>query len=195
MNYSPLVLIHICAASIGLLSGAPALFSRKGSRLHRAAGNVFFISILSMSATGAYMAAFVKPVMINVVVGVLTFYLVATAWLAIARKEAGTSLFELGLLFVALADGSAAGVSLAPGCHVHASKAWRVFERTYTNCLHAPLHAVLSPCVDYARFLLVAPTATTLTLNHLLQMTIPVNQLPSSPDLSTDYSGFDIIVG
>lgn len=106
MKYSPLLILHICGAIVGLLSGSAALSFRKGSRLHRAAGNVFFISMLIMSASGAYIAAFVKPNMGNVFGGVLTFYLVATGWLTVIRKEGQTGRIEFGLLLIALAQGT-----------------------------------------------------------------------------------------
>jgi hypothetical protein len=106
MKYSPVLVFHICAAIIGLLSGSAALIFRKGSRLHRAAGNVFFISMLGMSGSGAYMAAFIKPNMGNVFGGVLTFYLVATGWMTVIRKEGETGILEYGLLLLALAQGA-----------------------------------------------------------------------------------------
>ena len=104
MTLSPLVVFHICSGTLGILSGAAALFFRKGSRQHRAAGNIFFISMLSLSASGVYLA-FMKPVMVSVVAGILTFYLVATGWLTVMRKEGETGLFDFGLLLLALADG------------------------------------------------------------------------------------------
>lgn len=100
MNMSPLLLPHICAGIIGFLSGVAALFLRKGSRPHRIAGNVFFPSMLTMSAAGAYMAAFVTPVHINVIAGVLTFCLVGTGWLTVIRKAGETGRTEYGLLLV-----------------------------------------------------------------------------------------------
>jgi hypothetical protein len=105
MKYSPLLILHICGALIGLLSGTAALIFRKGFPLHRAAGNVFFISMLVMSGSGAYMAAFVKPNMGNVFGGVLTFYLVATGWLTVKHKEGQTGLLEFALLLIAVAQG------------------------------------------------------------------------------------------
>lgn len=117
MNHSPLLLIHICAAIIGLASGSVALFSRKGSRLHRQSGRVFFISMLCMSASAACLAL-MKSQTINLVVGVLTFYMVATAWLTVRRSERETGLLELGLILLALADGAGAvgfGLHLANG--------------------------------------------------------------------------------
>ena len=62
MAMSPVLFVHICGATIGLLSGYMALLFRKGSGLHGAAGNVFFIAMLSMSASGAYIASFVHPI-------------------------------------------------------------------------------------------------------------------------------------
>jgi uncharacterized membrane protein len=106
MTYSPILIFHICAGTIGLLSGSAALFSRKGARLHRAAGNVFFISMLSLSASGAFIAEFMKPNMGNVFGGVLTFYLVATGWATVMREQGETGLVEYGLLLLALAEGA-----------------------------------------------------------------------------------------
>ena len=79
MTASPLLVLHIGAATVGLLSGAAAMSFHKGSRWHGLSGNVFFISMLCMSGAGAYMA-FMKSQTNNVFGGVLTFYLVATAW-------------------------------------------------------------------------------------------------------------------
>jgi len=103
MAYSALLILHICGAIVGLLSGTAALIFRKGFRWHRAAGNVFFVSMLIMSASGAGIAAFIKPNMGNVFGGVVTFYLVATGWLTVLRKEGETGFLEYGLLMLALA--------------------------------------------------------------------------------------------
>jgi uncharacterized membrane protein len=108
MATSPLVYFHIWMALIGVSFGFAALAFRKGSRLHRLCGNVFFVSMLSMTASAAYLATFVKPVMINAIVGVFTFYLVATAWLTVIRKNGEIGYLESGLLLLALADGVAA---------------------------------------------------------------------------------------
>jgi hypothetical protein len=105
MGYSAFLTLHICGAITGLLSGTAALIFRKGTRPHRTAGNVFFVSMLIMSASGAFIAAFIKPNMGNVFGGVVTFYLVATGWLTVLRKERETGLVEFGLLLVALAAG------------------------------------------------------------------------------------------
>jgi len=98
---STFVTIHVIAGSIGILSGAAALIFRKGARYHRKAGNVFFISMLIMGATAAGLAVYVsKP--LSVVGGVLAFYLVATSWATVIRKEGETGVFEMGAMLAAL---------------------------------------------------------------------------------------------
>ena len=82
MKFSPLLLLHICSGTLGLLSGAVAVSFLKGSRRHAVAGNVFVIAMLSLAASGAYMAI-MKSQPGNILGGTLTFYLVLTAWLTI----------------------------------------------------------------------------------------------------------------
>lgn len=106
MMLSGILILHIAAGTVGLLSGAAALIFRKGSGPHRRAGNVFFVSMLGMSASGAYIA-YVTPVMISVIVGILTFYLVATAWMAVVRRTEKPGPVDAGALLVALATGIA----------------------------------------------------------------------------------------
>ncbi len=105
--HTALLMIHINGAIVGLLSGFTAMALRKGSGLHGAAGSVFFVSMLSMSAAGAYMAAFIKPNNGNIMGGVLTFYLVATAWMAARRRERKVGIFDFSALLIALAIGTA----------------------------------------------------------------------------------------
>lgn len=99
----PLLLLHIFGAVIGLLSGFLAMMFRKGSGLHNAAGTVFFVSMMTMSTSAVYVATFLRPVMINVVAGLLTFYLVLTAWWTARRRQGGIGPFEIGaMLFVSM---------------------------------------------------------------------------------------------
>ncbi len=107
---SPLLIVHICAAIVGLLSGAMAVLFRKGSGWHAAAGNVFFISMLCMSSSAAYIAAFMKPNRLNFMMGVLTFYLVATAWVAARRRDGKPGMFDWIALVLVFADGAAGWV-------------------------------------------------------------------------------------
>jgi len=102
----PILIIHICAGLLGLLSGAAAMSFRKGSHRHRMAGNVFFISMLTMATAATYLA-FMKHQINNVMGGVLTFYLVTTAWVTARRRDGETSIFDWGALLFALAVGAA----------------------------------------------------------------------------------------
>jgi uncharacterized membrane protein len=110
MTYSPILLVHICAGIIAVLSGFVALFVRKGSPLHRNAGNVFVLSMMFMGTGGAYIALR-KAQPFNVMAGVLSFYLVVTAWLTVDRKYKEKRRAEMAMLVLALATGTA-GVAL-----------------------------------------------------------------------------------
>jgi len=85
---SPLFLLHLSAGSLAMVSGTAAMVFRKGSPRHRATGNVFVVSMLALALSGAYIG-FVKHQTLNGMMGVLTTYLVATAWWT-ARNRSGT---------------------------------------------------------------------------------------------------------
>jgi uncharacterized membrane protein len=106
---------HIGAGAIGLLSGAAALAFRKGGRLHRVAGNVFFASMLTMAGIGTCVAPLL-PQVGSMVGGAFTFYLVATGWMTVRRAPATVGRFERGALVFALgiaATGTVFGVEAA----------------------------------------------------------------------------------
>jgi len=107
MVTSPVLLLHICGAVVGLLSGFLSMAFRKGSGLHRAAGSVFFVSMLIMSSTAAYVAAFERPNKANLIVGLLIFYLVITAWWAARRKDGTVGNVDKIAFFYVLAVGLA----------------------------------------------------------------------------------------
>lgn len=107
MSYSPVLLLHVTGGSVGLLSGAVALSFRKGSSPHGIAGTVFLVSMLSASAAGALLA-FRKSEMDNFFGGVLTFYLVATAWNTARHQDGEIGFFDqiaflVGILIAGLA--------------------------------------------------------------------------------------------
>ena len=100
--------LHVGGAAVGLVSGGAAMVFRKGGRLHRAAGNLFFVSMLAMSGVGAAVAPFLPSQQLpNTLAGVFTFYLVASAWATVARKPGEIGRFEVGALFVALGAAAA----------------------------------------------------------------------------------------
>jgi uncharacterized membrane protein len=102
MSFSPVLLLHICSGTTGVLSGFVAVFLRKGSRWHRIIGNVFFIAMLALGGSGAYIAV-LKSQVPNVLGGVLTCYMVATAWMTARRREGEPGIFDRVALLTILA--------------------------------------------------------------------------------------------
>jgi hypothetical protein len=78
--------VHVGCGTIGLVSGTVAAFAPKGERLHRAAGTVFFVSMLVMAAFAAWLALAIPGQLSNLLGAILTFYLVATGWLTVKQK-------------------------------------------------------------------------------------------------------------
>ncbi|HLZ82948.1 MAG TPA: hypothetical protein VKQ54_05230 [Caulobacteraceae bacterium] len=102
--------LHIGGGVTGILSGATALLAPKGGPTHRAAGHVFFVSMLIMSGIGTLVSPFL-PQWSNVGPGAFTFYLVATAWMTVRRPEGQVGRFEVGALVLAW-SAAAMGVGL-----------------------------------------------------------------------------------
>jgi hypothetical protein len=104
MSYSPIMLVHLCGGSLGLLSGTAAMTFRKGSPRHVLAGRIFVASMLSM-AVGAVYLAITKHQPNNIRGGIITFYLIGTAWLTARRQDRETSRFDWIVLLIPLALG------------------------------------------------------------------------------------------
>ena len=97
---SPLLALHITAGTLGMLSGFVAVFLRKGSRRHGLAGKLFVIAMLSLSASGVYLAI-LKSQPGNILGGTLTFYLVATARMTARRRDdAEPGVFDWSALLI-----------------------------------------------------------------------------------------------
>ena len=77
---------------------------RKGSPRHALAGKVFVASMLTM-AVGAVYLAITRHQPNNVGGGILTFYLIGTAWLTARRRDGETSRFDWVLFLIPLALG------------------------------------------------------------------------------------------
>jgi uncharacterized membrane protein len=104
-----LLVMHISGGAVGIVSGFAAMAFRKGGRLHRLAGNVFFVAMLTMAGIGAAVAPFLPSQQwSNTLAGTFTLYLLATAWAAARRKDGEIGRFEVGALFVAVGAAAAA---------------------------------------------------------------------------------------
>jgi uncharacterized membrane protein len=83
-----ILLIHVIAGALGLLSGYLALSVAKGAPLHRQTG-MFFVSVMvTMSMTGLLVSAArgIAPA-INIPTALLTFYLVITGMTAVRSAD------------------------------------------------------------------------------------------------------------
>lgn len=83
-SHSILLIFHILAGSISIVSGFIAMSSRKGKKSHTKAGSIFLIAMLAMCLSGAALSIW-SAITITLLVSLLTLYLVATAWRASAR--------------------------------------------------------------------------------------------------------------
>ena len=107
---SGILIAHIGGGVAGILTGLTALFTRKGAAVHRAAGNIFFAAMLINAATASYLG-YAHEDNSDVVGGIMTIYLVSTAWMTVRRREGETGLFERGA-FLFAATGAAVGAIL-----------------------------------------------------------------------------------
>ena len=101
---SPILAIHIGGGTLGLVSGAAALSFRKGSGWHALAGKVFVASLLTMAA-GATCLAIQNHEPPNIIGGMVTFYMISTAWLTARRADGTTSKLDWVALLIPLAFG------------------------------------------------------------------------------------------
>ena len=80
-------ILHIASGTIGLVSGTIAVFASKGGPLHRAAGKIFVGAMLIMAVFACYLAVVMPDQIVNLIIGTFAFYLVATAWLTVRRRD------------------------------------------------------------------------------------------------------------
>src|SRR5713101_2092536 len=100
----PILILHISAGIIGILSGTAAMSFRKGSPRHALAGKVFVAAMLTMAAAAVYLAV-IKHQPNNIGGGILAFYLIGTAWLTARRKDGETSKYDWAAILLPLAIG------------------------------------------------------------------------------------------
>jgi len=111
---TPLLIGHISGGAIAVLAGATALAARKGSPLHRAAGTIFFISMLIGASSAAVLGYAAEPRDFgDVVGGAITVYLVATAYVAAKRADNKAGVFEYVACAVAAMGGAAGFIGTA----------------------------------------------------------------------------------
>jgi uncharacterized membrane protein len=102
MPLSPLLILHICSGIVGLLAGTVAMAVRKGGRWHRVAGQVFVGGMLSLGASGAVIAT-MRAEPPNIIAGLITIYMVTTAWFTGRHRDGRTGAVDWLPLIAALA--------------------------------------------------------------------------------------------
>ncbi|MET0273977.1 MAG: hypothetical protein ABW360_13405 [Phenylobacterium sp.] len=79
--------LHIGGGTAGMISGGVAMFAPKGGRLHRVAGTVFVVSMLTMTGIATVVAPMLpEDRWTNTTAAVFTLYLVASAWMTVRRR-------------------------------------------------------------------------------------------------------------
>ena len=115
---------HILAGLIAVLSGFIAVGARKGGRLHRLAGTLFFGSMLVLGITASILEPYRMPEPGSPVGGIIVCYFVATSWTAARRRDGRPGWFEriacaIVLVIAALAIvGASTGAVPRPGSAV-----------------------------------------------------------------------------
>ena len=95
----PLLVLHVSAGVLAMFAGAAAISFRKGSPWHARAGNIFVAAMLGMAAAASCLA-FMKHQTNNLFGGLLTLYMVSTAWATARRREGEKGVADwLGFVF------------------------------------------------------------------------------------------------
>lgn len=94
--------MHISAGTVALFAGIVALSATKGGTLHRRAGAIFVIAMLTMAIFADYLAVVRPDQLPNLLVGTFTFYLIVTAWLTVSRREGESGWIEKAAFAVIL---------------------------------------------------------------------------------------------
>jgi len=94
--------VHVAGGAIGILSGFAAAAAPKGGQVHRIAGRVFAVSMLTMGLSGAFIAA-VTWVPTSVAMGTFASYLVLTGVLTLLPATTWNRRTTMSLAIVAVA--------------------------------------------------------------------------------------------
>jgi Predicted membrane protein (DUF2306). len=99
--------VHVVAGATAIVAGFVALYARKGARVHRGSGTVFVYAMLTMSLSGAAIAVGRPGVVLNVPAGLLTAYLVITAFLTVRPSSRTSRQVERAAMVAAFGLGGA----------------------------------------------------------------------------------------
>ena len=97
---------HVLGGALAIVTGLVALYTAKGSRVHRRSGQVFVRAMLLMSLSGAIIAVGRDGAEINIPAGLVTAYLVTTALLTVRVPSVQSRQVERGAMVAAFVLGS-----------------------------------------------------------------------------------------
>lgn len=98
-----LLWLHIGGGAAGIATGFIVLASRKGGRIHRGVGKVFFWVMLVSYGVTASVAPFMHVEQrTNTVAGLMALYLLVSGWAAVQQKDLKAGPWQVGGLVVAL---------------------------------------------------------------------------------------------
>jgi uncharacterized membrane protein len=158
--------LHIGGGGLGLAFGAAAMTFRKGGELHRVAGRAFVAAMLTMSAVAAVVSPFL-PSRPNIIGGVFTFYLVASAWATVRRKEAEVGRVEVVGMLIAFATASLSTWFGWIGAH---SPHGMIDHLPYPPAFVLGATAVLAGVLDFRMILRGGVTGAARLARHLWRM-------------------------
>lgn len=160
------LVMHVSGGVGGLTSGFLALAARKGGRLHRVAGNVFFGSMLVMAGVGAVVAA-MFPQWTSVVGGLFALYLLVTAWASARRGDGRGGWIEWAAFPLAVI---VAALSMSLGLEGMASPDGMIEGLPYQPSFVFAALAALAAACDIRVILGVGAAGTARIARHLWRM-------------------------
>lgn len=80
------LLVHMFVGTLALAAGPVAMWSPKGGKVHRLAGNIYVCAMVVIAATGAILALKINSIFM-LSIAVLSFYLTYTGYRALGRKQ------------------------------------------------------------------------------------------------------------
>ena len=101
-----LVPVHVLAGGISIVAGLIALYAAKGAALHRRSGLAFAGAMLVMSLSGAVMAIGRPSASTNVPAGLVTAYLVITAFATVRTPSAAVRRVDRAAMVAAFVFGA-----------------------------------------------------------------------------------------
>lgn len=111
-----LLWLHIGGGGIGIATGLVALGSRKGGRVHRSVGKVFFWAMLVSYGVAASVAPFMHVEQrTNTFAGIIALYLLLSGWASVRHRELAAGPVVIAGLVAALGIAGAGAFFVATG--------------------------------------------------------------------------------